>query len=210
MGSPDSDPDACVDEKPQHHVTVGDFHIARFPVTQKQWVEVMGDNPSYFKNCEDCPVEQVSWDDVQDFLKKLNAKNPGKNYRLPTEAEWEYAARGGQLSRGYRYAGSDDPDKVAWYDDNSDIKTHPVGSKEPNELGLYDMTGNVWEWCEDQWHEHYTGAPEDGSAWISGGNRRRVLRGGSWCNGFINCRVAYRSWSNPTLRVINNGFRLAQ
>lgn len=210
MGSPDSDPDACVDEKPQHQVTVGDFLIGKYPVTQRQWMEIMGSNPSYFKNCEDCPVENVSWNDVQEFLKKLNAKNPGKNYRLPTEAEWEYAARGGQLSRGYRYAGSDDPDKVAWYWNNSGNKTHPVGDKAPNEIDLYDMSGNVWEWCEDWYHDSYDSAPLDGSAWTSGGDSGRVLRGGSW-----NCltwfvRVALRDYLVPSSCSYDLGFRLAQ
>lgn len=206
MGSPENDPDAYVDEKPQHQVTVGDFLIGKYPVTQKLWTAIMGENPSCFKGYPDCPVENVSWNDVQDFLKKLNARYPGHNCRLPTEAEWEYAARGGQLSRGYRYAGSDDPDKVAWYGDNSDIKTHPVGSKEPNELGLYDMSGNVWEWCEDQWHDNY----ENGSAWISGGNRRRVLRGGSWYDNNAYCRVAFRGRYYPSGWNYNYGFRLAQ
>ena len=210
MGSPDNDFNAYGNEKPQHQVTVGDFHIARFPVTQKQWVEVMGDNPSYFKNCEDCPVENVSWNDVQDFIRKLNARYPGHNYRLPTEAEWEYAARGGQLSRGYRYAGSDDPDKVAWYGDNSDIKTHPVGAKAKNELELYDMSGNVWEWCQDAWHDNYQGAPADGSAWAAFGDRGRVYRGGSWLYDYDCCRVAVRNFNLPTYRSLNVGFRLAQ
>ena len=210
MGSPENDPDAYVDEKPQHHVTVGDFLIGKYPVTQRQWVEIMGSNPSYFKNCEDCPVENVSWNDAQEFIQKLNARYPGHNYRLPTEAEWEYAARGGQLSRGYRYAGSDDPDKVAWYGDNSDIKTHPVGSKEPNELGLYDMSGNVWEWCEDQWHDNYEGAPTNGSAWTSDDDNRHVLRGGSWDYGALLCRVAIRYGFIPSYRYYDYGFRLAQ
>jgi formylglycine-generating enzyme required for sulfatase activity len=193
------------DEKPIHSVTLSSFNISKYEVIQKQWTDIMGSNPSYFKNCDNCPVDEVSWNDIQDFIKKLNAKT-GKNYRLPTEAEWEYAARGGQ---SYKYAGSDNIDNVAWYQDNSGNKTHPVGQKSANGYGLYDMTGNVWEWCEDVWHDNYSGAPTNGRAWTSGGNSAlRVLRGGSWFNTSGYCRSANRTFSTPTRRTDDNGFRL--
>jgi len=128
-------------EKPAHRVTLSDFYIGKYEVTQAQWKAVMGSNPSYFKG-DNLPVERVSWGDCQEFIRKLNERT-GLTFRLPTEAEWDYAARGGNRSRGYKYSGSDDPDEVAWYWDNSGIKTHPVGQKRANELGLYDMSGNV-------------------------------------------------------------------
>jgi len=197
------------DEKPAHRVMVSDFYIGKYEVTQKEWREVMGSNPSDFENCDACPVENVSWDDIQDFLSKLNAKT-GKSYRLPTEAEWEYAARGGSSSRGYKYAGSNSLNEVAWYDDNSGSKTHPVGQKKANELGLYDMSGNVWEWCADDWHGSYSGAPSTGRAWIDSPRASdRVLRGGSWGNNARRCRVSNRFFSTPSGRNDYLGFRLA-
>lgn len=203
MGSKDN-----VSEKPIHSVTLSDFYLGKYPVTQKQWQEIMGSNPSYFKGCDDCPVEQVSWDDVQEFLQKINEKFPGQNYRLPSEAEWEYAARGGQQSKGYSYAGSDRLGEVAWYRSNSD-GTHPVGGKKANELGIYDLSGNVWEWCQDVWHDTYQGAPNNGSAWISAGDQSwRVLRGGAWYLNDFNCRSTHRYGSNRLYYVI--GFRLAR
>jgi len=195
------------DEQPIHEVTLSDFYIGKYPVTQAQWQAVMGKNPSHFKGCDDCPVEKVSWEYVQEFIKKLNAKT-GKNYRLPTEAEWAYAARGGKQSKGYKYAGSDNLDEVGWYYDNSSNKTHPVGQKKPNELGIYDMSGNVWEWCAD-WYGAYPSEPQTNPTGPAKGDRR-VLRGGSWSGNDLNCRVAYRSRSNPNFRDLNFGFRLAQ
>jgi len=200
------------DEKPAHQVTVSDFYIGKYEVTQKQWQEIMGNNPSSFKNCDNCPVENVSWNDIQEFIKKLNQLT-GKKYRLPTEAEWEFAARGGASTGSAtdtKYAGSNTIDEVAWYSSNSD-ETHPVGRKKPNELGVYDMSGNVWEWCEDDWHDNYNGAPTNGRAWIdSPRGDRRVLRGGSWISGTRNCRVSGRDGVNPGGGDINVGFRLAQ
>lgn len=207
MGSNDYDR-----EKPIHSVTLPDFEIGKYPVTQKFWQEIMGNNPSLFQGCDDCPVEQTFWDDVQEFLKKLNQKYPGKNYRLPSEAEWEYAACGGSRNKGFTYAGSNDIDEVAWYDKNSSGKTHPVGSKKANELGIYDMSGNVLEWCQDVWHGNYQGAPGDGSAWDGGSKGDlRVLRGGSWLSDPDFCRAAARYWNSPTLRYNTIfGFRLAR
>lgn len=190
-------------EKPIHSVTLPGFEIGKYPVTQKFWQEIMGSNPSHFKGCDDCPVEQVSWNDVQEFLKKLNQKYPGKNYRLPSEAEWEYAARGGKQSKGYTYAGSNDIEEVAWYDKNSGGKTHPVGSKKANELGIYDLSGNVREWCQDVWLSNYQGASKNDRARYHvrlGRNSRPrpvgVVRGGSWNTNPSNSRVTYRIKSN--------------
>ena len=193
------------DEKPAHRVTVSDFYIGKYEVTQKEWQEVMGGNPSNFKNCEDCPVESVSWDDVQEFLAKLNAKT-GKTYRLPTEAEWEYAARGGSQRRGYKYAGSNRLDEVAWYDGNSGDKTHPVGQKKANELGLYDISGNVWEWCSD-WYDDYPSTAQTNPKGPSTGSDR-VLRGGSWYFYAEICRSAHRGNYGPDFRGNLVGFRL--
>ena len=193
-----------------HPVTVPDFAIGKYPVTQKLWQAIMGKNPSNFKG-EDLPVENVNWDDVQKFLQKLNARFPGNNYRLPSEAEWEYAARGGAGSKGYTYAGSNDLDKVGWYSENSGNKTQPVGQKAPNELGLYDLSGNVWEWCEDDWHANLDSVPKDGSAWTDQPQRgaHRVHRGGSWLNGAGRCRVSHRYSWDPGNRNGDLGFRLA-
>jgi formylglycine-generating enzyme required for sulfatase activity len=200
------------DEKPTRRVTVSDFYIGKYEVTQKQWRAVMGSDPPElrFKGCDDCPVERVSWNDIQEFIKKLNQKT-GKKYRLPTEAEWEFAARGGTQSRGYKYAGSNTVGEVAEYDGNNNKSTKPVGGRKANELGLYDMSGNVWEWCEDDWHNNYNGAPTDGRAWIdSPRSNRRVLRGGSWNNNAWHCRVSFPVWLSPDIRLSSLGFRLAQ
>lgn len=172
---------------------ISDFSIGKYPVTQKQWREIMGNNPSHFKG-DDLPVESVSWDDIQEFLEKLNVKNPGKNYRLPTEAEWEYAARGGRQSRGYVYAGSNNLDEVGWYSKNSNRQTHPVGQKKPNELGLHDMSGNVWELCINK---------KTANSFSS-----YVLRGGSWNDDSDLCRSADRDRYYPDYRYSDYGFRL--
>jgi len=180
------------DEKPTFKVTLSDYYIGKFEVTQAQWQAVMGGNGSYFENCSSCPVEWVSWYDVQKFIEKLN-KLTGKRYRLPTEAEWEYAARGGSSSKGYRYAGGNNIYEVAWFEDNSGGKTHPVGGKKPNELGLYDMSGNVEEWCSD-WYGSYTSVAKANPNGPASGSYR-VFRGGSWFSGAGNCRVSYRGRS---------------
>ena len=205
MGAPDNDPDAFDDEKPQHDVTLSDYYIGETPVTQALWNAVMGENPSHFEGGYS-PVEEVSWTDCQEFIKKLNSKT-GRTFRLPTEAEWEYAARGGIKSKGYRYAGSDNIDEVAWYGEKSGNKTHPVKQKKANELDLYDMSGYVWEWCQD-WFDRYGSGKETNPTGPSGGSLR-VLRGGSWGSDAQNCRVAYRDCLVPSSRFDFIGFRLA-
>jgi formylglycine-generating enzyme required for sulfatase activity len=193
------------DEKPVHSVTLSAFNIGKYEVTQAQWKAVMGSNPSYFKDCDQCPVEQVSWNDVQDFIRKLNAQT-GKNYRLPTEAEWEYAAKGGKSSKGYTYSGSNDLNSVAWNTENSGSKTHAVGGKQANELGIYDMTGNVWEWCSD-WYGAYNSYSETNPTGASSG-QYRVLRGGGWYYFANGCRAADRFRYAPDYRYGDDGFRL--
>ncbi len=187
-------------------VTLSDFSIGKFPVTQKQWQTIMGNNPSNFKG-ENLPVESVNWDDCQEFIKKLNEKT-GKIFRLPTEAEWEFAARGGNQSKGFEYSGSNSIDEVAWYRSNSDSKTQPVASKKANELGIYDMSGNVWEWCNDWYGDFSNSAVTNPQGAQSGSSR--VLRGGSWFNDVNSCRSSYRSWLGPSIRNDDGGFRLAR
>lgn len=196
--------DAEDDEKPTHSVTVSDFYICKYEVTQTLWKEVMGNNPSSWKG-DNLPVENVSWDDCQDFIRKLNTLT-GKNFRLPTEAEWEFAARGGNKSRGYKYAGSNNIGDVAWYEDNSGSKTHVVGTKSPNELGIYDMSGNVWEWCQD-WYGDYSSASQTNPTGASNGSGR-VLRGGSWDFNARYCRSSNRGDYTPDYRYFSLGLRL--
>ena len=187
-----------------HHVTFSKpFALGKYEVTQAQWQAVMGKNPSYFKNCGgNCPVEQVSWDDIQQFIKKLNQKT-GKRYRLPSESEWEYACRAGGRNE---YCGSDDPGSVSW---NGGDKTHPVGRKQANAFGLHDMSGNVWEWLQDTWHESYKGAPANGAAW--GGNTSyHVLRGGAWFSRQEDVNAVHRGRSIPPIADSGFGFRLAK
>jgi formylglycine-generating enzyme required for sulfatase activity len=193
------------DEKPEHSVTLSSFNIGKYEVTQAQWNSVMGNNPSHFSGCDDCPVETVSWNDVQDFIRKLNAQT-GRNYRLPTEAEWEYAAKGGKKSKGFTYSGSNDLNSVAWNSDNSGDKTHVVGSKQANELGVYDMTGNVWEWCFDWYGTYSTYREIDPTGASSGENR--VLRGGCWFSNASFCRISNRIRDDEDGRYYNCGFRL--
>ena len=190
------------DEKPPHQVSVPSFYAGKYEVTQKQWKAVMGNNPSSFKG-NDLPVESVSWHEAQAFCAKLQ-EITGKAYRLPSEAEWEYACRARTTGD---YAGN--LDAMAWYDKNSGSKTHPVGQKQKNAFGLFDMHGNVWEWCEDVWHENYNGALNDGSAWRAGGTQgRRVVRGGSWSHSVSLCRSADRGNIAPDGRYSNFGVRV--
>ncbi len=208
MGSPDSDEDSYSDEKPQHKVTLDAFRMMTTPVTQAMWEKVMGENPSDFKGDSTRPVENVSWDDIQEFLKKLNAMDRGKGYRLPTEAEWEYACRAGTTTKYWSGDSESDLARVGWYDKNSDDTTHPVGKKPANPWGLYDMHGNVWEWCEDWFDDdYYQRSPEKNPQGPDSGESR-VLRGGSWCGGFRNCRAACRFWYLPLDRDDDYGFRV--
>ena len=210
MGSNDSEADS--DEKPVHSVTLSDYYIGETEVTQELWEAVMGSNPSGFKEPKN-PVEIVSWDDCQEFIKKLNELT-GKNFRLPTEAEWEYAARGGNKSRDYKYSGSNTIGDVAWCYENAydvgktspDYGTHTVGTKSPNELGLYDMSGNVWEWCSD-WYGDYSSSAQTNPTGPATGSYR-VFRGGSWYYSAQSCRVANRSYGTPVSPNNDRGFRL--
>jgi formylglycine-generating enzyme required for sulfatase activity len=219
MGCTNEQQDCYDSEKPAHGVTLSNFYIGRYEVTQQQWREIMGNNPSNFENCDQCPVEHVSWDDIQEFLKKLNEKYSGHNYRLPTEAEWEFAARGrGQKvlfgngknildPKEANFYGSEDYKKNYSVAGEYREKTTPRGSFIPNSLGLYDMSGNVWEWCSDWYGEDYyknspsknPGGPDKGSF--------RVLRGGSWYYDPGNCRVSSRYYDYPGYRT--GGFRVA-
>ena len=196
------------DEKPVHKVKINNpFYLGTYPVTQAEWKAVMDDNPFYFKG-DDLPVESVSWDDVQEFIKKLNEKEGTNKYRLPSEAEWEYACRAGTITR-YSFGDSDSKlGGYAWCDENSGQKTHPVGQKKSNPWGLYDMHGNVWERVQDMWHDSYDGTPTDGSAW-EGDGANRVIRGGSWHNNAGDCRSAIRYHVDPRARDVL-GFRLLQ
>ena len=197
--------DAYSDEKPVHSVTLDSYYIGKTEVTQALWRAVMGSNPSDFKG-DDLPVENVSWEDCQTFIEKLNSLT-GRSFRLPTEAEWEFACRGGNNSRGYKYSGSNDINSVAWYDDNSSNRTHTVATKSPNELGIYDMSGNVWEWCAD-WYDSYSSNPQTNPTGPLSGSYR-VDRGGSWNGSAWDCRSSGRINNDPTYRGNNLGLRLA-
>lgn len=194
------------DEKACHEVTLDSFYICKYEVTQDLWAYVMGKNPSHFKNARR-PVENITWNDCQQFIEKLNALT-GETYRLPTEAEWEYAARGGNHSKGYKYAGSNSIDDVAWCSVNSGNSTHIVGEKKPNELGLYDMSGNVYEWCQD-WKAPYSHKHEVNPRGAEEGTYR-VNRGGRWCGSARACRTSDRSKSLPRDHFYHLGIRLAK
>ncbi|MFA5648214.1 MAG: formylglycine-generating enzyme family protein [Bacteroidales bacterium] len=197
--------DGSREETPVHQVTVNDFYMGKFEVTQSQWESIMGSNPSHFNGCPNCPVERVSWIDVQEFLVKLNELT-GKSYRLPTEAEWEYAAKGGSKSRGFLYSGKNNVNFVAWYSGNSGNKTNPVGQKEPNELGIYDMSGNVWEWVND-WFNYYTETPKDNPTGPDNGDGR-IVKGGSWFGHAGGNRVSCRGSDEPVNKRSYIGFRI--
>ncbi len=199
----EQDSDCYSSEKPAHIVTLSDYYIGETEVTQALWKAVMGRNPSETKG-DDLPVENVSWNDCQKFLSKLNSMT-GRTFRLPTEAEWEYAARGGKKSQGYKYSGSNNIDDVAWYDNNSS-KMHVVKDKQANELGLYDMSGNVLEWCSD-WYDDYGSSSQRDPKGPSTGSSR-VLRGGSWFYFARHCRVSVRNHLRPNSRSTWDGLRL--
>ena len=199
------DSDADSEESPVHSVTLSDYYIGETEVTQELWQAVMGSNPSNFLGNQK-PVERVSWNYCKEFIEKLNNLT-GKNFRLPTEAEWEYAARGGNKSQGYKYSGSNNVEDVAWYEDNSNNVTHHVKTKSPNELGIYDMSGNVWEWCED-WYGNYSSEAQTNPTGPSSGPGR-VLRGGSWFNLAMVSRVSRRSYESPYGTYGDIGLRLA-
>jgi formylglycine-generating enzyme required for sulfatase activity len=222
MGSSNGDSD----EKPVHTVTVRSFYMGRTEVTQREWAELMGSNPSYFKG-DNLPVESVRWLEAIEYCNKLSLKEglipayrgggndivcnfTATGYRLPTEAEWEYAARGGNKDYlSYEYAGGNSVDSVAWYDGNSGNRTHPVGTKQPNSLGLYDMSGNVWEWCWDRYGSNYSGGSQTDPTGASVGSAR-VLRGGSWNYTAAYVRSACRNRNNPPFRTDSLGFRLVR
>ena len=205
MGCTSEQGEDCYDnEKPTHSVTVSSYYIGETEVTQALWQAVMGNSPSYFKG-DNLPVEQVSWDDAQEFIVKLNQLT-GRTFRLPTEAEWEYAARGGSKSRGYKYSGSDSIDAVGWYAGSRGRKTHPVKGKRANELGLYDMSGNVSEWCSDRYGRYGSGSQRDPEGPSTGSDH--VVRGGSWYPYAGNCHVSERSCAGSDCHVYDVGFRL--
>jgi len=205
MGATPEMKDPYDNEKPTHQVTLtNDYYIGKYEVTQALWQAVMGNNPSSFKG-ENLPVENVSWKDCQEFLSKLNSIT-GKTFRLPTEAEWEYAARGGKKSQGYQYSGSSKLSDVAWYEDNSGNKTHDVGSKQANELGIYDMSGNVWEWCQDKYGKYSSSSQTNPTGANSGS--KRVIRGGSWEIIDWGCRSSCRYGNTPDERGNSFGLRL--
>ena len=195
------------DDQPVHEVCVDDFHIGKYEVTQGQWKALMGNNPSDNKGSDNYPVEKVSWNDVQEFILKLNEKT-GHSYRLPTEAEWEYAARSG--GKPEQYSGGADIDAVTWYQSNSGGKTHNVGTKVPNGLGIHDMSGNVWEWVQD-WYDsgYYSGSPRDNPKGPPSGTHR-IGRGGSWYNDAGFCRSTNRYRYSPEIRDDFLGFRLVK
>jgi formylglycine-generating enzyme required for sulfatase activity len=203
----DAGPPGGTDECP-HLVTVSNFWIGKYEVTQADWMKFMGSNPSQFTNSTDNPVEMVSWEDAQLFIRTLNAAT-GKRFRLPTEAEWEFAGRAGIKNENFLYAGSDNAKAVAWYEDNSGARTHPVGLLQPNGLGIHDMSGNIWEWCLD-YKIPYPCDPygkrfdPDSTSFPA-----RILRGGTWSNRASSVRVRDRNGRGSALRLPTLGFRLA-
>lgn len=199
------------DKRPVHRVVLNDFYIGKYEVTQAQYKKVMGedDHINYFEGCPDCPVERVSWYNAVAFTEKLSMLT-GEKYRLPTEAEWEFAARGGIQSGSFKYSGSDSIAAVAWRSDNSANMTHPVGMKMPNEAGLFDMSGNVWEWCSDWYSDsYYSMSPEQNPAGPESGSQR-VIRGGSWFQDSFGLNITDRKAMNAEWRLGFVGFRICK
>jgi formylglycine-generating enzyme required for sulfatase activity len=223
MGCFEGQGDCWETEKPAHVVLVKNFYISKYEVTQKQWRQIMGTSPSFFKNCDDCPVEQVTWNEIQEFIKKLNAKT-GKNYRLPTEAEWEFAAREGGKNITYANGKNTANDSEMNFNVGAALKnqttpspaavhefrqrTAPVGKSTPNKLGIYDMSGNVWEWCSDNYSTYTTTEIEQSKEAES--NTSKVMRGGSWKNAAPFCRTTSRNKEQPNKGNMLVGFRLAR
>lgn len=208
MGSPPDEPGRDGDEGPVHEVAVEKFALGKYEITQGQWRALMGDNPSYFKRCgAHCPVDNVTWDETQEFVRRLSART-GQPYRLPSEAEWEYACRAGGESR---LCGDGEPEQVAWYGRNSGGEPQRVGRKLPNAFGLFDMSGNLLEWTQDCWHPTFAGAPADGSAWLDGGDcSLRVQRNGGFDGVPDFLRAANRDYVQTDLRVNTSGLRVAR
>lgn len=217
MGSPKTEIYHVIDEEPVHSVCVNEFWIGKYEITQAQWLNVMGNNPSYFNSeqigtdSSNHPVEQISWDDVQEFIGRLNEQTGERSFRLPTEAEWEYATRAGTTTAYSFGDNSVSAENYAWFLNNSSEMTHPVGQLQPNPWGVHDLHGNVLEWCADAWHENYIGAPVDGSAWETGGDAsKRVRRGGSWHSGEPYIRSANRGASDKNKAYNLIGVRLVR
>lgn len=194
--------------KPAHKVKISKpFYLGKYPVTQREWKAVMGSNPSYYRG-NNHPVERVSWNDVQEFVKKLNEKEDAYKYRLPSEAEWEYTCRAGTTSKYSFGEGESILDEYVWYTKNSQNETHPIGQKKPNVWGLYDMHGNIWEWVQDEWHDDYSGAPTDGNAWETGNCSKRVEKGGGWFSCASHCQSSFRDKDHSQYKSDDIGFRL--
>ncbi|CAN5497392.1 formylglycine-generating enzyme family protein [soil metagenome] len=196
-------------ESPAHKVTLRSFYLCKFEVTQALFVSIMGINPSFHNNCDECPVEQMKFVNTQDFIAKLNAAT-GEKYRLPTEAEWEFAARGGNLSKNTKFSGSNDIDKVGWDYENSGVETHEVGQKLPNELGIYDMSGNANEWCSDQYSEDFYKNSPSNNPRCDEVKYTKVMRGGSIQTSLKHCRVSARGYYAASLLTNSYGIRLAK
>jgi sulfatase modifying factor 1 len=198
----------CIDEmeKPIHNVTLNDFYIGQTEVTQAQWRKIMGTSPSYYSGCDQCPVESISWFDIQEFLRRSNNRTSGGQFRLPTEAEWEYAARGGHMRHKDRQPDVVQISEIGWHLENSGGKTHPVKGKIPNQLGLYDMIGNVWEWCSDWYDTYKSKSLTNPTGPVSGA--LRVTRGCSYMDQSHFCRPVMRWHEHPESKMASIGFRI--